>query len=76
MTEYFAKGSGAFKKKKEEDNVAFNKAMKSLNSLEVSFAKFRVGMAGKARLKVYKKLASLLRIKIASILSLTATLLR
>lgn len=40
---------------------SFNKAMKSLNSLEVSFAKFRVGMAGKARLKVYKKLASLLR---------------
>lgn len=43
------------------NNGAFNKAMKSLGSLEVSFAKFRVGMANKARLKVYKKLASLLR---------------
>ena len=47
--------------KKEDTNAAFNKAMKSLGSLEVSFAKFRVGMAGKARLKIYKKLASLLR---------------
>ena len=48
---------------KEEKNTqaAFNKAMKSLGALEVSFAKFKVGMAGKARLKVYKKLASLLR---------------
>lgn len=45
----------------KSNNAAFNKAMKSLNSLEVSFAKFRVGMAGKDRLKVYKKLASLLR---------------
>lgn len=62
MTEFFGKNSGAFnKKKKEEDNAAFNKAMKSLGSLEVSYAKFRIGMAGKARLKVYKKLASLLR---------------
>ncbi len=43
------------------NNGAFNKAMKSLGSLEVSFAKLRVGMANKARLKVYKKLASLLR---------------
>lgn len=48
-------------KKEETTNAAFNKAMKSLGSLEVSFAKFRVGMAGKARLKIYKKLASLLR---------------
>lgn len=48
-------------KKEEDKNAAFNKAMKSLNSLEVSFAKFRIGMASKARLKVYKKLASLLR---------------
>lgn len=43
------------------NNSSFNKAMKSLGSLEVWFAQFRVGMAGKARLKVYKKLASLLR---------------
>lgn len=48
-------------RKEENSNAAFNKAMKSLGSLEVSFAKFRIGMAGKARLKVYKKLASLLR---------------
>ena len=48
-------------KNEENTNAAFNKAMKSLGSLEVSFAKFRVSMAGKARLKVYKKLASLLR---------------
>ena len=48
-------------KHEENTNAAFNKAMKSLGSLEVSFAKFRIGMAGKARLKVYKKLASLLR---------------
>ena len=48
-------------KKDESSNSSFGKAMKSLNSLEVSFAQFRVGMAGKARLKVYKKLASLLR---------------
>ena len=48
-------------KKDEENRGTFNKAMKSLGSLEVSFAKFRIGMAGKARLKVYKKLASLLR---------------
>lgn len=47
--------------KDKNNNAAFNKAMKSLNSLEVSFAKFRIGNAGKARLKVYKKLASLLR---------------
>jgi len=40
---------------------SLNKAMKSLNSLEVSFARFRIGMASKDRLKVYKKLASLLR---------------
>lgn len=43
------------------DNGSFNKAMKSLNALEVSFARFRVGMSSKSRLKVYKKLASLLR---------------
>lgn len=48
-------------KKEEDKSGAFNKAMKSLNSLEVSFAKFRVGMSSKSRLKVYKKLASLLR---------------
>ncbi|MBO5284529.1 MAG: type II secretion system F family protein [Alphaproteobacteria bacterium] len=48
-------------KKDESSKSSFNKAMKSLGALEVSFAKFRVGMAGKARLKVYKKLASLLR---------------
>ena len=47
--------------KKDETNAAFNKAMKSLGSIEVAFAKFRVGMAGKERLKIYKKLASLLR---------------
>jgi type II secretory pathway component PulF len=44
----------------KKTNVSLNKAIRSLNSLEVSFAKFRVGMSGKARLKVYKKLASLL----------------
>ena len=48
-------------KKEETSNGSFNKAMKSLGALEVSFAQFRVGMASKARLKVYKKLASLLR---------------
>lgn len=48
-------------KKDENTNAAFNKAMKSLGSLEVSFAKFRISMATQARLKVYKKLASLLR---------------
>lgn len=48
-------------KKEETSNGSFNKAMKSLGALEVSFAQFRVGMAGKARLKVYKKLASLLK---------------
>ncbi|MBR5598895.1 MAG: type II secretion system F family protein [Alphaproteobacteria bacterium] len=47
--------------KKKNTNTSLNKAIKSLNSLEVAFAKFRVGMAGKDRLKVYKKLASLLR---------------
>lgn len=47
--------------KKDANNGTFVKAMKSLGSLEVSFAQFRVGMASKARLKVYKKLASLLR---------------
>lgn len=51
----------AEKDKDKNNNAAFNKAMKSLNSLEVSFAKFRVGNSGKSRLKVYKKLASLLR---------------
>ncbi len=46
--------------KKENNNSSFHKAMKTLNSLEVSFAKFRVNSATKMRLKVYKKLASLL----------------
>ena len=46
---------------KKSSTGSLNKAMKSLNSLEVSFAQFRVGMSGKDRLKVYKKLASLLR---------------
>ncbi len=45
----------------KSNSGSFNKAIKSLNSLQASYAKFRVGMAGKARLKVYKKLASLLR---------------
>ena len=45
--------------KKENNNSSFHKAMKTLNSLEVSFAKFRVNSATKMRLKVYKKLASL-----------------
>ena len=49
------------KEEKRNTQAAFNKAMKSLGALEVSYAKFRIGMAGKARLKVYKKLASLLR---------------
>lgn len=49
------------KEEKKNTQAAFNKAMKSLGALEVSYAKFRIGMAGKARLKVYKKLASLLR---------------
>ena len=49
------------KEERKNTQAAFNKAMKSLGSLEVSYAKFRIGMAGKARLKVYKKLASLLR---------------
>ena len=44
-------------KKEETSNGSFNKAMKSLGALEVSFAQFRVGMASKARLKVYKKLS-------------------
>ena len=48
-------------KREEENKGAFTKAMRSLGSLEVSFAKFKVGISGKARLKVYKKLASLLR---------------
>lgn len=48
-------------RKEEENRGTFNKAMKSLGSLEVSFAKFRVGLSSKKRLKVYKKLASLLR---------------
>ena len=45
---------------KKKNNSSFHKAMKTLNSLEVSFAKFRVGSATSDRLKVYKKLASLL----------------
>ena len=45
---------------KKKNNSSFHKAMKTLNSLEVSFAKFRVGSATNDRLKVYKKLASLL----------------
>ena len=45
---------------KKNNNSSFHKAMKTLNSLEVSFAKFRVGSATSDRLKVYKKLASLL----------------
>lgn len=49
------------KEEKRNTQAAFNKAMKSLGALEVSYAKFRIGMAGKSRLKVYKKLASLLR---------------
>ncbi len=49
------------KEEKTNNSGSLNKAMKSLNSLEVSFAKFRVGLSGKERLKVYKKLASLLR---------------
>lgn len=49
------------KEEKRNTQAAFNKAMKSLGALEVSYARFRIGMAGKARLKVYKKLASLLR---------------
>ncbi len=47
--------------KKTTNSGSLNKAIKSLNSLEVAFAKFRVNMAAKDRLKVYKKLASLLR---------------
>ena len=46
---------------KKKNNSSFQKAMKTLNSLEVSFAKFRVSSATGDRLKVYKKLASLLR---------------
>lgn len=45
---------------KKNNNSSFHKAMKTLNSLEVSFAKFRVNSNTKMRLKVYKKLASLL----------------
>lgn len=45
---------------KKNNNSSFQKAMKTLNSLEVSFAKFRVNSNTKSRLKVYKKLASLL----------------
>ncbi len=48
-------------KREEENRGTFNKAMKSLSSLEVSYARFRVGTSSKKRLKVYKKLASLLR---------------
>ena len=47
--------------KKKNTNTSINKAIKSLNTLEIHFARFRVSMAGKDRLKVYKKLASLLR---------------
>ena len=47
--------------KKKNTNTSLNKAIKSLNALEIHFARFRVSMAGKERLKVYKKLASLLR---------------
>ena len=45
---------------KKKQTTSLNKAIKSLNSIEVAFAKFRVGMASKDRLKVYKKVASLL----------------
>lgn len=47
--------------KKKNANTSLNKAIKSLNALEIHFARFRVSMAGKDRLKIYKKLASLLR---------------
>ncbi len=46
---------------KKENTGSFNKAMKSLGSVEVYFARIRVGMNNAGRLKVYKKLASLLR---------------
>ena len=48
-------------KEETKNNSSLNKAMKSLGSFEVRYAKFRVGMASTERLKVYKKLASLLR---------------
>lgn len=46
---------------KKANNSSLNKAMKSLGSFEVAFARFRVSLSTPARLKVYKKLASLLR---------------
>ena len=46
---------------KKANSGSLNKAMKSMGALEVRFAQLRVGMSGKDRLKVYKKLASLLR---------------
>ena len=49
------------KEEKTTNTGSLNKAMKSLNAIEVNIAKFRVNMASKDRLKVYKKLASLLR---------------
>ena len=49
------------KDEKNTNSGSLNKAIKSLGVVEVAFAKFRVNMASKDRLKVYKKLASLLR---------------
>ncbi len=49
------------KEEKTTNTGSLNKAIKSLNALEVTVARFRVNLASKDRLKVYKKLASLLR---------------
>ena len=43
-------------KREEDKNVAFSKAMKSLNSLEVSFAKFRIRLlSASAAFSIIKK---------------------
>ena len=45
----------------EKKKTGFNKAMRSLNSIEVYYAKMICNFSNETRLKIYRKLASLLR---------------